>query len=70
MSERHLWGTTEQQPAGVEVVAPAFGAIAAVHVVGARDGPLAVVQRLFRARHHLTQQRPAQNMGRNHAIHD
>lgn len=64
----YLWGAAEQQPAGVEVVAPAFGAIAAVHVVGARDGPLAVVQGLFCARHHLAQQRPAQNMGHNYAI--
>lgn len=50
----------------MEVVAPAFGAIVAVHVEGARHRPLAVVQGLFCARHHLTQQRPAHRTHRRH----
>lgn len=52
---KYLWGSTEQQPARVEVVTSSFSAIAAVHVVGARDRPLAIIQRLLCTCHHLTQ---------------
>lgn len=53
----------------MKVVASPLGAIAAVHVVGARDGPLAIVERLLCAGHHLTQQRPAHNIVHNDVVY-
>lgn len=54
----------------MKVVASPLSAIAAVHVVGARDGPLAIVERLLCARHHLTQQRPAHDIVRYDAVYN
>lgn len=43
----HLRWPTEQQPAGVEAVCPAFGSVAVVHVARPGYCPLPVVEGLF-----------------------
>lgn len=40
----------------MEVVSASFSSVTAVHVVGFRDCPLAIIQRLLGAGHHLTEE--------------
>lgn len=41
----------------MEVIAASFCPVTAVHVVGLGDGPLAIIQRLLGAGHHLAEER-------------